>query len=223
MDFLLTWLKHTGVSVYASAITLVIFLIMFRRLNAGERWVGLVIIIYSFTEIVANFMAVQKIPNLWWYNIMLIPQFMVVITALHNQMNSRKLKRIFSTGCLLISIFHLTNIMLYQGVHNFANFTYVPACGWMAACAFFYLREQMELVEMQPFRNLVFWFAFATLIDNAGTMPVMAVLGWTDYINTTNAGHLWKLVTWLYAFWYLIILTGLLWTKTSLRSVLYSR
>ena len=93
----------------------------------------------------------------------------------------------------------------------------------MAACAFFYLREQMELVDKQPFRNLVFWFALATLIDNAGTLPVMAVLGWTDYINTANAGHLWKLVTWLYALWYLIILTGLLWTKTSLRSVLYSR
>ena len=107
MDFLINWMQHTGVSVYAGALALVMFLILFRRLNAGERWVGLVIIIYSCTEIVANFMAVQKIPNLWWYNIMLIPQFMVVIAALHNQMISKKLKRIFSTGCLMLSIFHL--------------------------------------------------------------------------------------------------------------------
>jgi hypothetical protein len=130
---------------------------------------------------------------------------------------------VFGAGCILIMVAHAMNLSFYQGMEHFANFTYIPASTWMAAYAFFFLRDKMITAEETPFNGLVDWFAIATLIDHAGAIPILSLLGWTNYINSEYSNHLFDLVTLLYMFWYLLILSGLLWTRTSLRSVFSSR
>lgn len=223
MNSFLSWLQHAKVAVYVAMTAAFIFVIFFKRLNGNERWVAAVILLYTSVDLVASVMSFLQLPNHWLYNVMLIPQFILVSVTLHCNMNGSKFKQVFRTGVLLLLILHVVNIMLFQGFSHFANFTYIPACAWMATGCFFYLREQMEQVDKSPFDFLVTWFALATLIDNAGTLPILSVLGWTNYIESSYALHLWDFAKWLYACWYMIIIFGLLWTKTSLRSVLLSR
>ena len=141
----------------------------------------------------------------------------------HRLLTSRSQVILPAALVYLLTLMHIVNLLFFQGFHVLANFTYIPAYGWMAVLAFYFLKEQLEDVNMVPFNSLITWFAVATLIDIAGSLPILSVLGWSGFISQEIAFHLYDLVTWLYAFWFFIILTGLLWTKTTLRSAFYSR
>ena len=108
---------------------------------------------------------------------------------------------------------HTINLTGYQGLHVFDSFSYIPAMAWMATCAYWYLREQFNNIDEPPFKNFLSWFALAILIDNAGAIPILSVLGWSAYVRTAEALQLLEVVSFLYVLWYAIILTGLLWTR----------
>ncbi len=223
MNSFLAWIGYAGLEIYTASIVVPAFIILFGRLDANDRLVAFIIFLYSTTDIVASVMSFHKIPNLRLYNLVLIPQFIAISILINRNLLSSKLKQVFGTGGVLLMIIHVVNISLYQENEVLANFTYIPACAWLAVFSFLYLHEQMEQVNRIPFDNLVSWFALATLIDNTGTIPILSMLGWSDYIHSSYASHLYEIVIYLYGLWYLIILTGLLWTRTSLRSVFSSR
>jgi hypothetical protein len=220
---LIRWLLTTHLTVQAAILTTLVSFLMLRKLSGTDLFVAVTVWLYAVVEITGAIMSYKDINNLWFYNTMLFPQFLLVSATLNREMKGVRLRQVYNTGGLLLMIAHLVNLLLYQGVHDFANFTFIPACAWMAGGCFFFLREQMELSDDSPFNRLIAWFALATLIDNAGSMPILSILGWTTYIETDYAGHLWDVVVWLFAGWFLLILFGLLWTKTSLRSALSSR
>jgi len=223
MSEFLVWLSAVDSFMYPCLVVMIWFLVSFFKMNSDDRWVAVTVILYGINDIVTSLMAFYKMHNLWFYNLMLFPQFIMVITLLIKNLYSRKLQLVLLTGGALLILFHTINLLFLQGIHDFNNFTYIPAAAWMAVCAFFYLREQMEISEESPFDKLLTWFAFAMLIDQVGSIPILSVLGWTDYIQTQHAAKLWDVVELLYTFWYLLILLGLVWTRSSLRSALRLR
>ncbi len=223
MDAFQHWISILNVSIYAGLLAVVSFLAFYQKLDKNEKWITGVVLLYTGCDLVATWLIFQGKQNLWLYNWALLPQLLVVTFVMVESMKSVTARRIFFGGTLMLASLHFLNLLFFQGYEILANFTYIPAYGWMAVIAFYYLKEQLEDVTVIPFNCMITWFALATLIDNAGSLPILSVLGWSNFITMPVAYHLFDIVTWLYAFWFFILLTGLLWTKTSLRSAFFFR
>ena len=223
MSSVYVWFSTVDIFMYVSMVIMLWLLVSIWSQDPDDKWVSATIMIYGINDLTSSVMAFNEFNNLWLYNLVLFPQFIMVMTILIRKIQNTKIRwLLISVGVILI-LFHVGNILFLQGLHDFNNFSYIPANTWMAASSFFYLREQMEKIDEAPFDKLLTWFALATLIDIAGSMPILSLLGWTDYIHSSQAARLWEVVQLLYTFWYLFILFGLIWTRTSLRSVLRFR
>ena len=220
---LLLWLASNQIFIYPFLAILIGVLVSIRTLNSEEKWIALTVFIYAITEIISSMLAFHHHNNLWFYNLMLFPQFILVMILLVHNMANKTIRRILFIGGACLLLFHLTNILFLQGIYSFNNFTYIPAAVWMATASNFYLRGQMEQIETAPFEKWLTWFALATLIDNAGSAPILSLLGWSDYLNSPQAMKLLEVTSYLYSFWYFIILIGFIWTRNSLRSGLRFR
>ncbi len=216
------WLLYSEYFIYVSILVSLVLAFFFRKLPVNERCVAITVFIYTAADIVSSVLAYHKIQNLWFFNIIFFPQFAAITYCFASNMSGEAQKRIVITGWLVLSVLHALNILYFQGFHTFCSFTFIPSCTWMAVSAYLLLRDMLEQQESPPFATFIAWFALATLIDNAGAIPIISILGWNSFIQTDLAYRLWEIVMWLYTFWYLIILFGLLWTRTTLRSVFYS-
>lgn len=211
-------LLQLEVSIYVAFLALIIFIIFYEKIPAKEKAAALVIFTYSLTEISAGYLMFNKQHNIWLYNIMLIPQIISISYALLSNMKPGMTVKILFSGVMLLIFAHIVNIIYFQGVNQFANFTFIPSYTWLAVIAYYFLREVLEVIEKKPFDSLITWLAIATLIDNAASMPILTVIGWSEFITNNELLKLISIITWMYAFWYLIIIFGLLWTRTSLKS-----
>lgn len=213
MDSLLAWFLNADIFIYPCLVVMLLLPFLFVKLQRVERLAAIAIMIYCVTDIVASVLASNKIGNLWFYNLMLFPQFIFVSLVCCIKITGKMLRMILYSGVAFILMLHVINLFWYQGFYKFDSFSYIPAMAWMAACAYFFLREQFNNINIKPFNDFLSWFALATLIDNAGSMPILSVLGWTEYIQTSQAAKLIDVITLLYTLWYLIILTGIIWTR----------
>jgi hypothetical protein len=218
----LDFLAAIGWFIPAGIITLLTMIYFFRKFDRMERFVILAVFPYLMTDWLTAWSTFNRINNHWMFNVMLLPQFTLVIFCMAFSSSNDRLRKIIFTGWLFLAIFHIANIAWIQDINQFANFSYIPASAWMAISSYLYLRDHIEQIHVRPFDHLVSWFALATLIDNAGAIPIVTLLGWNTFIEMEMAYNLWNVIIILYTFWYLIILFGVIWTRTTLRSAFSS-
>jgi hypothetical protein len=223
MQKIIEILQSADLLLIIASISCCLFVAMLRGMNSKEKFIAFTIILYSVVEITAYIMAQFQIYNQWLYSLSLLPQLVLVVGILTHNLQNKLLKKTLVAVGILILISHVINMIAGQGYGVLCTYTYIPACVLMALCAFCYLREQFEHAVNSPFESLPTWFALALLIDNAGTIPILATLSWPELYTTRSLMFLWNIVKYLYISWFLINITGLLWTKTSLKSVFYSR
>jgi hypothetical protein len=200
-----------------------VFAILFNRLNGIERLMGITVCFYAISDIVAFIVGKIGYSNMYFYNVLLIPQVILVVICLIYHLKNAKVKNILRLTTFIVLILHVLNIYFGQGKLKFCTMTYLPACAFMAATAYICLRDNFENTDYAPFSFYTSWFAIATLIDNAGAMPVNASLSWPGLYSHNSVYFLLDFVQALYISWFIINITGLLWTKTTLRSVLRLR
>jgi hypothetical protein len=223
MNFIYHFILASDWLVKVDILTLFMFTLLFSRLTGQERLVGIILLFYALSDIIAAMIGMHGFNNLWFYNLMLIPQFILVVYCLTKEFSNVQLKINLRWICVLILILHVLDIFFIQGFHELCDTTYILAGAFMAVTAYFYLQEQFEYSETPPFLKFITWFAFATLIDYAGTMPIAASLSWPGLYSESTTYFLLDFNQGVYISWFLINITGLLWTKTTLRSVLRLR
>lgn len=223
MEFLSSVINSLDILVVVALVSMFIFMAFYRRMETKNRWVTIVIMVYTLGELVALVMAGKKIHNQWFYGLMLVPQLILVTSTLKNGMMNRTTKMVMMGGSIVLSLAHLINMRWFEGADSMCLVTYIPAVTWLAVCSFLYLREQINNHDAIPFNSLLSWFALATLIDNAATMPILTSLSWPSFANSKFAYDLFDIVQMFYIGWFLLNVTGLLWTQTSLKLRFSSR
>lgn len=196
---------------------------VFPKLDKAERWVPLILLTYILTEIAASYFALHGWHNLWIYNVMLIPESALLAIVFSGKLNTGKQRYLLLFLVCALLLIHSSNMLFYQGWNEFNNYTYIPIIVLQAVFSFLYLRSTMMDLNTKPFDHLVSWLAIATLIDAAGSIPILTTLAWHDFLNSGYSDLLSELVMYLFYGWFLIIGAGILWTKTSLRSRFSSR
>jgi len=220
---LVDWFLDSGISLQCGLLALAGMMVFIKSYSREDFLVAVLLLLYVAVDVAASVLAYLNMNNIWLYNITLFPEFIFTMLLLTRSMSFVGIKKWLNTGMIIISLLHVVNVQWGQGLHAFASFTYLPATALLAVAAYFYLKERLEETDSIPFTNWITWFAMALLIDHVGSLPILTVLGWSDFITQPFANKLYAIVTWLYAFWYLIIFTGLLWTRTSIRSRFSSR
>jgi len=223
MEIWTSLVESLDLLVVIGLLSMFTFIGFYRKLNNKNRWIVGVIGIYALVDFVAAVMATHAVYNQWLYSVMLIPQLLLVTYTLVNGMKNIKSKRVMMGVSILISLAHIVNMFFFQGYDSLCSLTYIPAVTWMSVCSFIYLREQINDHDSIPFNSLLSWFALATLIDHAATMPILTSLSWPSFANSKFAYDLWNIVQLFYISWFLINVIGLLWTQTTLRSRFSSR
>jgi hypothetical protein len=220
---MIDWIINNEISVQLALVMLTGMLVLYRRMTAEDRRVAVVMTTFIAVDIGASLLAYHGHNNYWFYNIALLPQFFSTTVVLVHPLGNRRIRNVLYSGILILPLLHISNLLWGQSLYYFARYTYVPSAVWMAVCAYFFLRERLDREEDTPFNHWIVWFAMGVLIDHAGSIPIISVLGWTTFLEQPFAEKLYTTVTWIYAAWYFMIFTGLLWTKTSLRSLFSSR
>ncbi len=223
MELLSALVEALNLLMVISLLTMFLFIGFYTKLSNKDRWIVGVIVTYAIVDFAAALMAQYKMYNQWLYSMMLIPQMLLVTYTLVNGMKNRKSKQIMMGGSIVLSLAHIINMCWFEGFNSFCPVTYIPAVTWMAVCSFMYLREQINNYDSIPFDSLLSWFALATLIDHAATMPILTSLSWPAFAESKFGYDLWDIANLFYIGWFLINVTGLLWTQTSLRSRFLSR
>lgn len=223
MEPFLLWLKNAELSVYLAIIVLTTSFVLYPRFDHQERNITKLLFLFFSIDIIASVVAFLNYQNLIFYNIMLFPQLLMMRLVLVNHLSSSKFKRYLNITCYTIMFLHAINLALFQDPFELATFTFIPGYVWIAAASFFSLKSQLENIDIVPFHYLITWFSLATLIDFSCSIPILSVLGWTNFLSQPYLNHLYDFNAWLYMLWYTIILTGILCTKTMLKSVLFYR
>jgi hypothetical protein len=223
MELLISLVHALDLLVVIELLSMFLLIGFYNKLSNRDRWIVGVIVIYSIVDLVAAVMAEYEIYNQWLYSVALIPQMLLVTYTLVNGMKNRKYKKIMMGGSIALSLAHIINMSWFEGVDSFCPVTYIPAVTWMAVCSYMYLHEQINSYDLIPFDSLLSWFALATLIDHAATMPILTSLSWPAFAESKFGYDLWDIANLFYIGWFLINVTGLLWTQTSLRSRFLSR
>lgn len=223
MEPILLWLKSAELSVYLAIIVFITTVALYRRFDQQERKIANLLFLFFSIDMISSSMAFMNYPNLIFYNMMLFPQLLMMRIVLVNHISFEKLKPFLNFTCFAIIIAHILNITFFQNPDNLATYTFIPGYVWIAAAAFFSLKSQLENIDIVPFHYLITWFSLATLIDFSCSIPILSVLGWSNFLSQPYLNHLYDFNAWLYMLWYTIILTGILCTKTMLKSVLFYR
>ncbi|MBP9083695.1 MAG: hypothetical protein KBH11_11515 [Bacteroidia bacterium] len=223
MEPFLLWLKNAELSVYLAIIVLFTILPLYRRFDIQERKIASLLVLFFIIDIISSIMACMNYENLIFYNLMLFPQLLMMRLVLVNHLSSSEFRRYLNITCYAIILLHAINLALFQDPSGLATYTFIPGYAWIAVASFFSLKSQLENIDIVPFHYLITWFSLATLIDFACSIPILSVLGWSNFLSQPYLNHLYDFNAWLYMLWYTIILTGILCTKTMLKSVLFYR
>ncbi len=223
MEPFLLWLKNAELSVYLAIIVFITTVALYRRFDTLERKIAALLVMFFIIDIIGSIMAFMNYENLIFYNLMLFPQLLMMRIVLVNHISYSKFRHYLNISCYAIMFLHAINLSFIQDPSDLATFTFIPGYAWIAAASFFSLKFQLENIDIVPFHYLITWFSLATLIDFACSIPILSVLGWSNFLSQPYLIHLYDFNAWLYMLWYTIILTGLLCTKTMFKSVLFYR
>lgn len=223
MEPFLLWLKNAELSVYLAIIVFLTTVVLYRRFDILERKIAALLVLFFIIDIIGSIMAFMNYPNLIFYNLMLFPQLLMMRIVLVNHISDSKFRHYLSISCFAIMFLHAVNLSFIQDPYSLATFTFIPGYAWIAAASFFSLKSQLENIDIVPFHYLITWFSLATLIDFSCSIPILSVLGWSNFLSQPYLIHLYDFNAWLYMLWYTIILTGILCTKTMFKSVLFYR
>src|SRR5689334_5568870 len=106
MSDLIQWLKVVDSFIYPCLLVQFWLLISFFKMENSDRWVALTVMVYGVNDIVSSLMAYHKMHNLWFYNLMLFPQFILVIAVLTKNLRNKKIQLTLIAGGALLLLFH---------------------------------------------------------------------------------------------------------------------
>lgn len=108
--------------------------------------------------------------NGWLYNILTILQIPLWILLISNQIADKVLKRIIHILLLLFIGGGILNVLVFQGIWHFNNYTLISGSAIIVVSScFFFFQLITENKDVNPINLPVFWFCSGALFYFAGT------------------------------------------------------
>lgn len=205
---------------YKSLISLIAFIVVVGLGAIIRNWlrqsmeIYLILIGFYLSDIIAALIGhimPYGVGNGWYYNIIQVPQLGVTLFFFISKLRADGRRKTYATIYFLFIISHLVMTSVVNGWLQMDLYTLVPMTAVVGIAALDLLRETLDDVGLNPFMLPAFWFAFATLISNLGSVPVTSLylrLSQTDLLLATRILQINDIV---YGLWFLITAFGLIW------------
>jgi len=141
---------------------------------------ALFILIYTLTDTYGNVMAAfYKKNNHFVYNILYSFQFIIISLFFYYHLNRGLMKKIIIYFFFIFPLFVLTNTIWFQDIQNLQTFSYVFGGSFVILLAVAYLWQLYVSEETRSiFRDPIFWFSLAWLLNFAVTVPYFGMLNY---------------------------------------------
>src|SRR5688572_593298 len=98
MSGVLDWFLYVDVFIYLCMIIMVWLLISAPNQDRDDRWLSATIILYGINDVITSVMAYNDMNNLWLYNLVLFPQFILVLTILIRKIRNATISTVLTGG-----------------------------------------------------------------------------------------------------------------------------
>ncbi len=141
------------------------------------------ILFYTIGDTTGNIMgAFFKTKNHFVYNFLYTIQFIVISIFFYYQLNSSLVKKIILYFLFSFPLFVFVNTIWFQDFFTLQTFSYVFGGSFVILLSVAYLWQLYISEETHSiFRDPVFWFSLAWLLNFAVTVPFFGML---NYLNT---------------------------------------
>lgn len=119
--------------------------------------------------------------NIWFYNVALIPQYLLYIVFYYQVIRSATVKKWIIAAALFYFVFAVLNILFFQPIHDAHGNTILLAYAiviLLAVAYFEQVRKDKEVIKLTS--HPLVWISLGALIFHAGDIPYMLGL---NYLN----------------------------------------
>ena len=169
------------VFVWISGITIVI---MYRNSwPLSFRILAFFILLYVVSDTTGSIMGVvYKMRNHFVYNFLYTIQFIVISIFFYYQANSSVIRKVILYFLFIFPLFVFVNAIWFQNFFTLQTFSYVFGGSFVILLSVSYLWQLYVSEETHSiFRDPVFWFSLAWLLNFAVTVPFFGML---NYLNS---------------------------------------
>jgi len=169
------------VFVWISGITIVI---MYRNSwPLSFRILAFFILLYVVSDTTGSIMGVvYKMRNHFVYNFLYTIQFIVISIFFYYQANSSLIRKVILYFLFIFPLFVFVNAIWFQNFFTLQTFSYVFGGSFVILLSVSYLWQLYVSEETHSiFRDPVFWFSLAWLLNFAVTVPFFGML---NYLNS---------------------------------------
>ena len=202
-----------GSLVVGLAVSILCIVTIIRtQLPLASQRITLAVFLFFIVDLIGFLLQEIKINNVPYYNILMMVQSGFILKMSWNNISNRIHQTVIWALLLLTLVFCIINITSWQGLYEFNNHSYLAICFKCGVTSYLLLHELFSHPEIPPFKNPWCWFALANMILYIGGIPV-----WTIYIlipaGATLLYGLFSIITALFIIWYLLLITGIIWTQ----------
>ena len=209
LDF---FINYASLAAGLASIIIGIILIIRKNINLASQRILLSVFLFFIVDLVGFLLQEIKINNIPYYNIMMMVQGGFILKLSWNNISNRLHQTIIWALLLLTLVFYIINITSWQGFYEFNNHSYLAICFTCGVTSYLLLHELFSNPEIPPFKNPWCWFALANMILYIGGIPVCTIYILIPTGNTLLYG-LFGIITALFVIWYVLLITGILWTQ----------
>lgn len=154
-------------------------LILFRNSwPVSYRILAIFIFLYTIMDTAANILAAfYEQYNHYVYNFLYTIQFLIIPAFFYYHLKSRFLKKAIAYYFIIFPLFVIINTIWFQGIYTLQTFSYVLGGSFALLLCVAYLWQLYISEETHSiFRDPVFWFSLAWLLNFAFTVPYLGML-----------------------------------------------
>lgn len=211
--FLISIHYYSPISLFSFLAVVILGLIM-RVWNRQAMEIYLILVGFYLVDVFAwviSYTFPIEIGNRWYYNIIQAPQIGIKLFYFSEKLKSEKRRKAYSRIYYFFIIAHLLITSLGIGWLELDVYTIVPMTAIVGIVALDYLRDKFDEVSANPYILPAFWFAFATMISDLGSVPVTSLYLRLEHSNMHLANQIWHINDVVYGLWFLITAFGLIW------------
>lgn len=211
------WYLDIRIQTFFTLMCGIVGLFKINRLLPFEKIILFIVWQNFFVDLYATYLAHNKIPNAWLFNINLVVQHTLTLIIYSN--SSKKIYRpMFYIFMFLLVSSCVINILFFQQ-NNFNNYTITVSLFFIAVSSYFIIREYITSKD-EPLELIFFWFAIGNFFYPIIAINILSSVSILTEENISLARKLFYINYFGYIVWSVLIATGFLWNSKKIKSPL---
>lgn len=211
------WYLDIRIQTFFTLMCGIVGLFKINRLLPFEKLILFIVWQNFFVDLYATYLAYNKIPNGWLFNIHLLVQHTLTL-IIYAALFKARYKLMFYTFMFMLLASSTLNMFFFQQ-KNFNNYTITVSLFFIAISSYFIIRDYITTKD-DPLAMVLFWFALGNFFYPVIVINILSSVNLLTEAEISLARMLFNINYFGYIVWSVLITTGLLWnskkTKLSL-------